>query len=79
MTSAGKLTGCSLVQEMLAQISSKVIDFFFYYVFYLAALGLSCQMQNLWLQHESSQLQPARSSSLTRDQSQDPCIESMES
>ena len=64
------------------QISSKVIDFFFYYVFlfiYLSALGLSCRMQNLWLQHESSQLQPVRSSSLTRDQTQDPCIESMDS
>ena len=63
------------------QISSNVIDFFFYYVFlfiYLAVLGLSCQMQNLWLQHENSWLQPVRSSSLTRDQTQDPCIESMD-
>ena len=45
----------------------------------LAALGLHCSTQDLQLGHTNSQLLPVGTSSLTRDQTQAPCIGSAES
>ena len=62
-----------------ASSAQSILHFLIVIFIYLAALGLSCSMQDLQLQHSNTQLQHVGSSSLMRDQTQAPCTGRAES